>query len=69
MARVICRSGLGGWRCRLRRNYASFAEFEAYSETYGLHGRLGFKSAEAAWEANPVVEGSVEPSDFRRVRA
>ena len=27
---------------------------------YGLAERLGFKSAEKAWEANPVIQGSTE---------
>lgn len=42
--RVRCKSGLMGYRNRLRRNYASFGEFEAYCEIRGLHTRLGYKS-------------------------
>ena len=34
---VTCQSGLRGWQCSLRDNYA---EFERYAETYGLHRRL-----------------------------
>jgi hypothetical protein len=64
---IICNSGLRGWRCRLRENYANEAEFAAYAETYCLHTRLGFKTIQGAWLANPIVEGSVEPSDFRKV--
>jgi len=67
MKRVTCKSGLSGWQCRLQKNYASFAEFERYSEIYGLHSRLGFADAMSAWEQNPLVQGSVQPSDFCRV--
>ena len=35
---------------------------------YGLHTRLGYKTIVGAWRANPVVQGSVDPSDFRVVR-
>lgn len=65
--RVKCKSGLEGWRNRLRKNYKNFEEFKEYSEMYGLHQRLGYRSPEAAWKANPVCEGSVKPSDFRKV--
>jgi len=65
MKRVTCKSGLSGWKCRLQKNYSSFGEFKSYSEMYGLHVRLGFSSAEKAWKANPIVEGSTDPKDFR----
>jgi len=68
MKRVICKSGIRGYRCRLRRNYSSFEEFQIYAETYSLHSRLGFTPARSAWTANPMIEGSVVPSDYRRVR-
>jgi hypothetical protein len=66
MTPIKCKSGLVGWRCRLRENYADFAEWIAYSETYGLSARLGYKSAAAAWKANPIVEGSTNPSDYKK---
>lgn len=58
---------LSGWKCRLQTNYKSFEEFEAYNETYGLARRLGYSSAKAAWAANPMVHGSVIPSDYGKV--
>ena len=64
---VKCRSGLRGWQCPLRDNYAEFAEFEQYAETYGLHRRLGYRLPRAAWNANPTIQESVNPSDFRKV--
>lgn len=68
MRRVVCKSGRKGWRCRLRENYASIQEWRHYSAIYGLADRLGFVSAASAWAANPVIEGSVEPGDFRIVK-
>lgn len=67
MRTVTCKSGLKGWRCHLRENYASFGEFSKYSEIQGLHDRLGYESPREAWDANPLVEGSVNPTDYRVV--
>lgn len=64
MKRVVCKSGLIGWRCRLHENYANRNEWQYYSDLWGLANRLGFTSPEAAWAANPTIEGSVDPSDF-----
>ena len=64
--RVRCKSGLKGWCNTLQSNYeGGFEEFQRYCETYGLHLTLGFHTAEDAWDANPVVEGSVDTSDYR----
>jgi hypothetical protein len=65
--RVRTRSGMIGYRCLLRASYDSFDQFEAFSDTYGLASRLGFRSASAAWNTNPVIEGSTNPEDFRVV--
>ena len=67
--RVRCKSGLMGWRTRLRNNYWNAREWSINSDTFGLAERLGYKSGTDAWNANPVIEGSVEPSDFRRVKS
>jgi len=67
MKRVKCKSGIEGWQCRLRKSYSSLKEFSIYANFYGLHKRLGYKTPEAAWRANPLVRGSVNPSDFQRV--
>ena len=67
MKYVICKSGIGGWQGLLRNQYGSFAEFKSFSEMYGLHTRLGYKSPISAWRSNPVVQGSVIPSDYRKV--
>ena len=67
MKQVICKSGSTGHSGRLNKNYSGFEEFERYSETYGLAKRLGYKSAKTAWQANPIVEWSTNPSDFRKV--
>lgn len=65
---VVCKSGIKGWQCKLQTNYSNLEEFQGYCEIYNLHGRLGYKTPEAAWQKNPVVQGSVIPSDFRKVR-
>ena len=65
MKQVRCLSGLKGYEEPLRTPYASFKEFQAYNRIYGLARRLGYKSAKSAWDENPTVQGSVEPSDFR----
>ena len=65
--RVICKSGISGWQCKLQKNYANFEEFENFCEIYGLLPRLGFDSAKKAWDENPTIQGSVNPRDFRKI--
>lgn len=60
-----CKSGVIGSVHPLREPYASFEEFEAYANTYSLVERLGFESAQEAWDDNPWVESSTNPADFR----
>lgn len=55
------------WTGRLQDQYESFEEFEAYDRIYGLSERLGYTSAEEAWDENPMVTGSTDPADYRRV--
>jgi len=66
---VELQSGHKGWRARLRDNYGgSKQNFQAVSETYGVLDRMdGFDTVDEAWEANPVIEGGTNPSDFRVV--
>ena len=66
MKTAICKSGIRGWRCKLQSNYTDLAEWKRYAETYSLHSRLGYKTPELAWQANPTIEGSVNPGDFRK---
>jgi hypothetical protein len=68
MKSVQCKSGLRGWRERLRKVYANFEEFCGWDHVYNIAQRLGYKSATTAWRANPMIEGSVNPKDFRKVR-
>lgn len=67
MKRVKCKSGIEGWQCRLQENYTDFTEFQIYAELWLLHLRLSYKTIRGAWRANPLIQGSVNPSDFRRV--
>jgi hypothetical protein len=66
MKQVKCKSGLTGWQARLRKVYDSFVEFSRLCEIYNLHIRLGYKSPETAWRYNPTIQGSVNPSDYRK---
>ena len=65
---VICKSGITGWQDKLQKVYKNFKEFEERSVFYGLATKLGYKSAKAAWKANPTVQGSVLPSDYRKIK-
>lgn len=53
---------------KLRKNYSSFEEFVRYSEIYGLHSRLGYKTAKSAWDRNPTIQWSTNPADFKKVK-
>ena len=68
MKRVKCQSGITGWQDKLQNVYPNEKVWRAYAGMYGLHKRLGFRSMRAAWVANPTVQGSVIPSDYRRVK-
>jgi len=58
------------WKMRLQDSYdGDFEQWEMYDRTYNLAQRLGFRSAREAWEANPVIQGSVDPADFSVVAA
>lgn len=62
----VCRSGLRGREGRLRKNYTDYEDWAHHARMWGLHARLGYKSTMTAWRANPVIQWSVNPSDFRR---
>jgi hypothetical protein len=67
MKRVICDSGLAGYQGFLQDNYGNYEQYLTYTTIYGVHTRLGYDTPLAAWKANPIIRGSVEPSDFRKV--
>lgn len=68
MKTVTCKSGLKGWQGKLQKFYASFEEFEAYCMIYSNHKRLGYTTPRLAWDDNPTVRGSVNPSDLEVVK-
>ena len=65
--KVTCSSGITGWECRLQNNYDSFEQFKDYDEIFSLSTRLGYPNSRRAWDSNPVVQGSTNPSDFRKI--
>jgi ribosomal protein L6P/L9E len=70
MKRVICKSGIEGWQMRLKMVYVgNYAEWVYYAELRGLHLKLGYTTPKEAWLANPMVQGSVDPSDYCKVNA
>jgi len=60
-------TGLKGEQFKLQDTYVSFQEFERYCEIYNNHLRLGFKTPQACWDANPTAQVTVEPRDYCRV--
>ena len=69
MARQVkCDSGITGSQYKLRTAYKDFEEFERFCEIYNNHKTLGYKSPKTAWGKNPVVQSSVNPSDYRKVK-
>lgn len=69
MRRVKCKSGISGWQDKLQKVYDSFREFVFYDTRYSISERLGYISARDAWKANPLIQGSVIPSDLMVVNA
>jgi hypothetical protein len=59
------KSGIKKWSDRLQNVYTDFAEFLHYNQIYNLAARLGYETGQEAWLANPLVEGSVIPEDYR----
>ena len=54
------------WVKFLRDNYASYDEWRAYSNTFGLAKKLGGQ-VRSLWRENPLVGGSTDPANFGRV--
>ncbi len=65
MKNTICKSGATGWKARVQENYTDRADFDAWDEIYSIAERLGYDTGAQLWEANPMIEGSGEPSDLR----
>ena len=54
------------WKARLQATYNDdFEYFTHYDDVYGIARRLGFRDAKEAWEVNPIIQGSVDPKDFK----
>jgi len=53
------------WKARLQSVYDSKEEWLAYSDIYGLAKRLGYSDPHQVWEENPMVQGSVNPKDYK----
>lgn len=64
---VTCKSGAIGIRQKLQTIYDDYQDFLIFNKMYFMHERLGFNSPLDLWNANPTVEGSCDPTDFRIV--
>jgi len=64
---VRLKSGAMGTREKLQNRYDDLEDFSHWSEIYNLHRRLGYDTAEEAWEDNPTIESGTNPSDLRNV--
>lgn len=65
---ITTSSGIKGWQDKLKKVYSSLEEFKKYCDTYNIHTRLGFKTPEEAWKANPTIQGSTNPKDLKIVK-
>lgn len=63
--KVRLASGMMGQRYRLQTLYDSFEEFKRYSDYYNLTQRLQGNSPIELWNANPIVQGGLNLSDFQ----
>jgi hypothetical protein len=64
---VICDSGKKGWQDKLQNIYSSLEELISYNEIYGICKRLGYEDPAKCWEDNPTIQGSIDPSDLKKV--
>jgi hypothetical protein len=52
------------WKMRVQKVYQSLEELIAYDEIRAIADRCGYGSCESLWNDNPMIQGSVNPSDF-----
>ncbi len=64
MKRVKCKSGIEGWQDKLQNIYGTIEHFREFSNSFGVHRRLGYHSVQDVWEANPTIQGSINPDDL-----
>ncbi len=55
------------WKDRLQNIYSNKEEWLRYDENYGLSQRLGYDDPNQAWEENPLIQGSIDPKDYKKV--
>jgi hypothetical protein len=67
---VICesRSGKPACRKRLQALYDNWVAWKFHAEMHQLHKKLGYATVKEAWDDNPIVESSQDPSDFCRIK-
>ena len=64
---VECPSGQHGWEGFLQEHWLTVEDFLLNDAAFGVTKRLGFKDAQEAWNANPLVLRSPDISDLKRI--
>lgn len=54
------------WRNRVQKTYVSLEKLREYNRYLGVANRCGYKNAKEMWDDNPVIQGSINPEDFRK---
>jgi len=52
------------WIGKLQESYANFQDYLSFDRMYSLTERMGYIDPIVVWELNPIIGGSVNPSDF-----
>jgi len=53
------------WTGKLQNSYTDFDEFQSFDTIYHITERLGYDDPERLWNDNSVIQGSVNPADFK----
>lgn len=64
MKAVKTKSGIIGWQDRLRKVYGSLESLQQHNKIFDIRKRLGYPSCQALWDDNPIIQGSVVPTDL-----
>lgn len=55
------------WKDHLQNVYSDKEEWLEYDKIYNLAKRLGYSSPIKAWYDNPLIQGSTDPADYKKV--
>ena len=55
------------WQDHLQNVYSDKEEWLEYDKIYNLAKRLGYKNPYRAWYDNPIIQGSTNPKEYKKV--